>query len=147
MKLKTTYEQLFIFARAAQAWLAKDKANPATKMGYAIHKMITRTEQHQNRYNNAVADLQADNCATDDKGVMLRDARGGLEYTKDGFKKLTKQRQALYETDIEVEVYYATLIPTDLTDVERDEFAGFVLDPTIELVEAEAAEISEAVGH
>lgn len=127
MKLKTTYEELFVFARAANAWLLKDKANPATKMGYAIHKMLIRAEQHQNRYNNALADLQADNCATDDKGVMLRDARGGLEYTKDGFKKLTRDRQALYETSIEVEPYFATLIPADLTDVEKDEFDGFIL--------------------
>jgi hypothetical protein len=137
VRLKTTYEQLFIFARAAQAWLAKDKANENTKLGYAIHKMLTRSEQFQGRYNNAVSDLQADNCATGDKGVILRDARGNMEFTPEGIKKLTQQRQALYESEIEVEVYFATQVPEDLTDIERDDFAGFVL-------KAEAAEISGA---
>ncbi len=152
MKIKTTYEQLFIFARAAQAWLAKDKANERTKLGYAMHRMLARTEQFQNTYNNAVADLQVDACATDENDIILRDGRGQMEYTKDGFKELTRNRQALYESAIEVETYIATEVPKGLSNIELDEFAGFVIAPGFAYEEAPAgsstaAEISDAASN
>ncbi len=127
MKTKTTFERLFEFARAADGWLARDKANERTKLGYAISRMTARVKKAQERYLAAVEDINIDACATDDKGIILRDSRGDFTYTRDGLKQRNKLRQELYESEIEVEPYFATQLPDDLTEAEREAFEGFVV--------------------
>jgi hypothetical protein len=136
--MKTTHEDLIAFSQAAQAWLDKDKANANTKLGYAIAKLHTRMKKILDRYNNAREDIQIDTCSPDEKGIILRDERGNYRYTKEGMKERNKQLQALYETPCEIEPYIATALPDDLTEIERDQFAGFVIRVEMEATRAAA---------
>lgn len=127
MKTKTTYENLFNFAFAAQSWLAGGKDRDKTKLGYAITRMMPRVQKLQGKYNNGVEDINIDCCATDDKGIILRDEGGNYKFTKDGLKERNKRRESLFESEIEIEPYFATDVPADLTDLEREAFYGFII--------------------
>jgi len=129
MKTKTTFENVLTFALTAQVWLAQNKDNENTKLGYAISRMNARIQKAQQRYNNQREDIQIDCCQTDEKGIILKDEQGQYKFTKPELKRRNKEWQDLFEKEIEIEPYFATALPDDLTYVEREAFAGFVISP------------------
>lgn len=134
--MKTTYEQIYQFAFAARTWLSRDEKNAERKMGYAIKRLSPRIEKIQQRYQNAREDIQIDCCSTDDKGIILRDDRGEYRFSKSELKRRNKEWQELFESAVEIKPYIATEIPDDLTDEEREAFAGFVIEGAAVAAEA-----------
>lgn len=55
--MKTTYEKLFNYAMVAQTWLDGNKERANTKLGYAISRLSTRVQKAQQRYNEAIDDI------------------------------------------------------------------------------------------
>ncbi len=140
MKIKTTYEKLFGYAVVASAYLAEKESRKDTKLGYAIiTRMDPRVSSAQKRYQLASEEISIDHCATDEKGIVLKDGNGNFEFTKEGLKERNKKRQELFESvEIEVEVYIATQVPDDLTPAEYDALEGFVLPQREETTSTDA---------
>ncbi len=135
MKIKTTYEKfLNVFAPLARAWVARDKANANTKLGYAIsQKMEPRMKAAVRDFESAREDISIDECEVDERGIILID-QGQYRFTKQSIKKRNKRVQdLLMVTPIEVEAHLAgggalaAVDSIELTELEREAFVGFVL--------------------
>lgn len=132
MKSTITYERLFDYIGAASAWLKETKdsqANSRTKLGYAIQRMSARAQKLSEKYQRKLEDLRIEHCSIDDKGLILRDERNQYRFTKDGLTKLNRAQEELYGSDVEIEPYYATAIPKDLSAIYVEAFFGIVIDP------------------
>lgn len=133
MKIKITFERLFgEFEPVASVWLARGE-NAKTKLGYAIDKMRPRIKKAREVYANLLEDINIDECSVDEKQNILRNDDGppddgGYVFTKEGKKKRNKRRQELWESKTEIEVYFATALPKDLTTAEREAFSGIVIE-------------------
>jgi hypothetical protein len=129
--IKRSYEDLNRFVFAAQRWLEKDKANEFTKLAYAIAKVTARCQKHLQRYQAKVQDFRIDVCLTSDKegekGKILKDAQGDLEFTPAKLKECNRKQQELFESEVEIEPHFATEVPKNLTEIEREVFEGLVI--------------------
>ncbi len=143
MTVTTTYEKLFDYALTAQRWLSpigsdgkKNEtlaaARKNTKLGYAISKMEARVKKAAEGYNARIEDHNIDFCSTDKDGVILTDANGGFRYEKAELKKRNAANRALQLESVDVEVYFATALPDDLTEQEIESLAGIVIAPATE---------------
>lgn len=147
MKTKISYERMFEFVAISQQWLVKDQDNADTKLGYALNKMMSRLKKSQKRYHARVDEIQIDTCVVSDgeamndqgkrtpKGCILKDANGQFEYTKEGALERNRKIQELFESQFEVEAYFATELPDKLTYAEREAFDGLVMVNTPECEE------------
>lgn len=145
MKTTTTNEAMMDFIAVAQQWMVKNESHAETKLGWAIQRMLLRLKKDQQRIEDRIAEIQIDNCATDDKGLIIKDARGQFEFTKEGAIQRNKQLRALYEKQIEIEPYIATELPMkdnkiNLTIAEQEYFNGFVMHARQENPEAAQGE-------
>jgi hypothetical protein len=139
METTTTYEKVFNFGLAAQLWLSAKPENANTKLGYAITRMNPRVQKIQQRYQNSIDDIHIDACATDEKGLILKDERGEYRFTREAMRTVKRRRQELFESEITIEPYFATDIPKDLSEQAREAFIGFI----IQAEEAKAVGVSE----
>jgi hypothetical protein len=141
MKTTTTNEAMMDFIAVAQQWMVKDESHAETKLGWAIQRMLLRLKKAQQRIEDRIAEIQIDNCVTDEKGIIVKDSRNQFEYTKEGAILRNKQLRELYEREIEVEPYIATELPMkddkiNLTIAEQEYFNGFVMHARQENPEA-----------
>jgi len=133
MKIKITYERLFgEFEPAAMVWLASGD-NAKTKLGYAINKLRPRIKKERERYANKLEDVNIDECSVDEKQNIIRNDEGppddqGYVFTKEGKKKRNKRRTELWESETEIEAYFATSVPEDLSAADREAFMGIVIE-------------------
>jgi hypothetical protein len=132
-----TYEEVFTFIQLGNAWLTRNDKKDS-KFKYGLTKELKAAVALGNKYNEQIEDIDIDHCATDDKGVILRDEKNELRFTKDGIKARIKARRELFKSSVEIEPYFASDVPDDLTEFEKEVFAGFVLRPELTLVSAEA---------
>ncbi len=149
MKTKTTYESILNFRVQAAQWLEmhEETKQPKTKFGYALHKLESQATKLWQRYQGQAEDLRIDHCMTGEAGVILKDGKGGYEFTKEGMKAFKKANDALFQsTEVEFEPYFATVIPDGLTPAQQEAFVGFALKEAAngEFEEKEKAEIATA---
>lgn len=128
--MKTSWNQCTGFATAAQGVIGRSKE---TKLTYAIKRVIARLQKHQAVVSEALSDIEIDYCVTEKRGedeVIARDGQGNLQYTREGIKaRNAATKKYLSESNVEVEPYFATTLPDDLTIEEIEAFAGFVITP------------------
>lgn len=72
-----------------------------TKVQKKLFKLYEKLKSHHESYNSQLDELRLDNAATDDKGVLLVDEKGGYKFTKEGTKKFNKDAEALSEKEFE----------------------------------------------
>jgi len=72
-----------------------------TKIQKKLFKLYEKVKSHHESYQAQVEELRLDNAATDDKGVLIMDEKGGYKFNKEGVKKLTKDIEALNEKEFE----------------------------------------------
>lgn len=126
--IKTTYEKLFYYNEIAQAWLEDNPPRERTKLGYAISRLTPRVRKAFQQYQNLREDIAVDTCAVDEKGLILRETHNNeYKYTKEKQAERNQRWRKLYESEIEIEPYFATQAPNDLTVIEREAFAGLVI--------------------
>jgi len=77
-----------------------------TKVSQKLGKLAKKLEKHLNDYNEQVEEFRIDNASTDDKGVILKDEKGGYKFSKDGLKKLLNQIKALGEKQFNYEAIH-----------------------------------------
>lgn len=101
---------------------------PKTKWTYALERMDKRLTDQLETYHTALADLQIEHAATEKEGgPILVDERGNFRYTKDGLRARREAQKKLLAVEITFEPYYATEVPKDLSQAEKEVAAGFVL--------------------
>ena len=75
-----------------------------TKTQKKLFKLYERVKSHHEAYQSEVENLRLDNSATDDKGILLTDDKGGYQFTKEGVKKLRLDIENLNKKEIEFKV-------------------------------------------
>jgi hypothetical protein len=75
-----------------------------TKTQKKLFKLYERVKSHHEAYQLEIEVLRLDNAATDDKGILLMDDKGGYQFTKEGLKKLRLDIENLNAKEIEVKV-------------------------------------------
>jgi hypothetical protein len=120
-----TNRQLINFINFARLFMQQHKEQ--TKFRYALERMDKRLGKQIESYTEAVADLQIEHAATDEKQAILTDEQGNFRYTKDGIRARNKAQRELLEQPVEIEPYMATEVPDDLSDAEKQACAGFVI--------------------
>jgi hypothetical protein len=105
-------------------------AKESSKLSYAVVRTAKRCERVIEKFNDAMEDARLDNCMTDEKNkAILRDERGEYRFTPDGLRKVTEKRRELLDAEVELELYFATELPPDLSSDARVAFEGFVIRP------------------
>ena len=74
-----------------------------TKVSQKLSKIAKKLEKYANEYNEQVEEIRIDNASTDDKGVILKEEKGGYKFSKDGLKKVLKQIKELGEKEFTYE--------------------------------------------
>lgn len=74
-----------------------------TKVSKKLGKIAKKLENYVNEYNEQVEEIRIDNASTDDKGVILKEEKGGYKFGKDGLKKVIKQIKELNEKEFTYE--------------------------------------------
>ena len=74
-----------------------------TKVSQKLGKIAKKLEKYVNEYNEQVEEIRIDNASTDDKGVILKEEKGGYKFGKDGLKKVMKQIKELNEKEFTYE--------------------------------------------
>ena len=74
-----------------------------TKVSQKLSKIAKKLEKYVNEYNEQVEEIRIDNASTDDKGVILKEEKGGYKFGKDGLKKVMKQIKELNEKEFKYE--------------------------------------------
>jgi len=74
-----------------------------TKVSQKLVKIAKKLEKYVNDYNEAVEEFRIDNASTDEKGVILKEEKGGYKFGKDGLKTLLNQIKELGEKEFNYE--------------------------------------------
>jgi transcriptional regulator of heat shock response len=74
-----------------------------TKISQKLDKIAKKLEKYVNEYNEQVEEIRIDNASTDEKGVILKDEKGGYKFGKDGLKNVMKQIKELNEKEFTYE--------------------------------------------
>lgn len=137
--MKTSWQRILKFSRAAQVYLAENETNKNTKLGYAIKRLTSQLERIQADHFQSREDISIDNASTDASGVLLTEVDGRLRFTQENLKTRNRQWRALEEKDnYQIEPYFSTDVPADLNEDLREAFAGFVIKPEEAKLEAVA---------
>jgi hypothetical protein len=75
-----------------------------TKTQKKLFKLYERVKSHHEAYQSEIEVLRLDNAATDDKGILLMDDKGGYQFTKEGVKKLRLDIESLNAKEIDFKV-------------------------------------------
>jgi transcriptional regulator of heat shock response len=74
-----------------------------TKVSQKLTKIAKKIEKYLNEYNEQVEEIRIDNASTDDKGVILKEEKGGYKFGKEGLKNLLTQIKKLGEKEFDYE--------------------------------------------
>ena len=74
-----------------------------TKPSQKLGKIAKKLEKYVNEYNEQVEEIRIDNASTDDKGVILKEEKGGYKFSKDGLKNVIKQIKELNKKEFTYE--------------------------------------------
>lgn len=138
MIVTMTYGRLFDAALAAQRWLnaagsdgkrdeTKATGRKNTKLGYALTRMEPRIKKVAEAFNLLIEEVNIDHAATDEKKILVLDERGGFRYTPERLKERNAAQRALNLRECEIDCYFATEVPDDLTEEETEALTGFVI--------------------
>ncbi len=122
-----TYRQLSVFVNAASVWLAQHPTGH-DKFSYALKKLVKQGRDKFRKYEELTEDVDVTHCATDDKGVIVRDEQGNLRYTPEGLKARNAERRALNDATVEFEPFFVAVThQPELDEDYREAFAGIVV--------------------
>jgi hypothetical protein len=123
--MRTSYRRLQAFAALADAYLADQKSD--TRTSYAIKRVRDQITRLSERLQTAMLDVEIDLCVVGDGGVILRDAGGALQFTREGLKERNRKQLALLDEEHEIDPFYLRETPADLTPAQVAAFRGFIL--------------------
>ena len=130
-----TFKQIREFNQYASAILRR---HPISKISYSLKKVLKKLKMVED-YNNELEDIRVECCYTNNKGVIeydiTKDSSGNevrhYKYTKEDMKQRLHRMRELVEQwnnkTFEVNPYFVTEVPDDITMDEREALLGFVL--------------------
>lgn len=92
-----TYRELYTLVQIINAIIEKQE----TKTQKKLAKIGEKLKPHLDEYQNKIEDIRLDNAAVTDKGVLILNKEGGYEFTKEGYKKCTKEINDFYNSEFE----------------------------------------------
>ena len=122
--MKLTIKQINEFSIVGSAYM-KDHNN---KLSYAIRKVNKNITSVVESINENIEDLRIEHCSVDEKGNVLKDEKGNYKFSKDGLRALAKAVKELNNKIFEIEPFFATEIPDDLTEEQKEIFTGLVIE-------------------
>lgn len=125
---KRSYRDIINFVNMATVW----QQQPANKTGlsgfsYAISRAIKFATKVVEDFNEKQLEINIDTAAKDEKGYILNDSHGQTIFSATGSKERNSRNRELLDTEVEVGVFYAQMIPDDLTQFYIQAFEGFVI--------------------
>jgi heme oxygenase len=100
MTIKKSYKELTLLVNQISATIG----NQQTKVQKKLFKMYEKLKPYQEAYSKKIEELRLDNAATDEKGILLVDEKGGYKFNKEGIKQLSKQIDDLGNSEFEFTV-------------------------------------------
>jgi flagellar capping protein FliD len=70
-----------------------------TKISQKLSKIGKKIEVYITEYNEKIDEFRIENASVDEKGILLKDEKGGYKFSKDGLLKLFKQTKELNEKE------------------------------------------------
>lgn len=126
-KVKVTLQQIANFRTNARNYLSKQPSPDASKLAYALGKMIKATDKIHAGYVDDENEARVELATADSDGNLKQDKETGYSYTKENATKLQKKLRELGSKEVEVDPYYATIIPKKLEPVWLEFFVPFVI--------------------
>jgi transcriptional regulator of heat shock response len=105
-----------------------------TKVSQKLGKIAKKLTKYVDEYNEQIEEIRIDNASTDDKGVILKEEKGGYKFSKEGLKKVMKQIKELNEKEFTYEKINV-VNPSGLEEFTflQDWLTGVEFDKEIEL--------------
>lgn len=126
LKVQVTYQQIANFRNHARTFLTQKTER--TKLHYALERVLKSTERHHQDFADKEQEIRIDLASTDKDGNLLTDKDTGYSYTKPNAKELSTKVRALSLTNVEVDGYIATELPTKLEPIWYEFFVPFVIE-------------------
>lgn len=115
------------FVEQSERFLQHNDPARKTKLSYALARMEKQLRPKIDHYLGDLEDRRVEFCEVDKDGAIRRDANNNFVFTKAGLNNLNKANRELLAKEIEIDPYYATSLPEDLSEAWRVEFEGFVI--------------------
>jgi hypothetical protein len=129
--IKVSFEKARLFRIGAIEYLKKIPEE--TKFKYALEKVFERTTPLEIKWTDRLADIELDNAATDERGIVqfTIDEQGKRVYsfTKEGLRQRDQDVNKEFKAAglNEVEPFYTEDLPTDLHESWVNVFTPFVI--------------------
>jgi hypothetical protein len=94
---KKTYRDLNLLSRAIQHSFGSQE----TKVQKKLVKIHEKIKPHLDSFESQLDELRLDNAATDEKGIVQIEEKGGYKFNKEGIKKLNKDAEALKDKEFD----------------------------------------------
>lgn len=126
-QIKQTYQEIGEFLDAGRRYLEQHPED--SKLRYAVNRTVKSATRLMTDYRDKVDEINIKHClaADDGKGEILRDDRGQYKFTKEGMLKRNAEVSALVRSEVSFDVHFATDLPKDLSQADRDSFLGVVI--------------------
>jgi len=98
--IKKTYKDLIILANSINQVIGSQE----TKIQKKLFKLYEKIKHHNEDYATQLDELRLDNAATDEKGILIVDEKGGYKFNKEGIKKLNKDIEELTKKEFDFKV-------------------------------------------
>ncbi len=129
-KTKQSYKAIFKFIANANVYLKMHTEE--TKLKYAIERTGESVNKATQEYTKKLRDIKLEHALSEPNGKVPfttnEQGEREYEYTKDGLKALDKAIEDLFNSEVEIEVYYATELPETLEEGFKNVFKEFVIE-------------------
>ncbi len=140
--MKTSIKKINQFNLAAHDYLSDNKGD--TKLAHALKKVSKQSLPVLENYNSELDDIAINNASVDEKGNLLHvknEIDGkilGYSYTPSAAIRQKRESKELFSTEKEYPItpHIIKDLPADLSEANKEVFAGFVLE-LVEEVEPE----------
>ena len=99
--IKKKYSELNVVINRINVVIGINETKVQKKLQLFFEKAL---KAHHESYTSQIEELRLDNAATDDKGILLVDDKGGYKFNKEGIKKLEKDIKELTAKEFDYQV-------------------------------------------
>lgn len=141
MEKEITFEVLFDLIPVVNAYFSRNPNADKSKLGYSLIKTIKKFQPKMDEYESERENAKIDLCLTGpDKAILYETTAAGAKeykYTPENKKKLNSRLQEIknewVSKTLKFDAHYASEIPNNLSEEEKDVFKGIVIDPEHEI--------------
>jgi len=125
---KKIWEEINFFLMVAHNFLQTKIENRETKLAHAITRVTKSLMRPAKKRTQMIEDIEVE-LAIEEDGKLLRDEKGALQFSRANELKRLKRIRAIDDMEFEFQTHWATSLPEDLSQEEKNAFEGFVIEP------------------